>query len=51
MVELATDNMAALPADRVLELFGIGAPPSVHHRSWQVMSLAQLGRFVDASKF
>jgi tetratricopeptide (TPR) repeat protein len=51
VVELATENMAALPADRVSELFGIGAPPSIYDRSWQVMSLAQLGRFVEANKF
>ncbi len=51
VIELATENMAALPAGQVSELFGIGAPPSVYDRSWQVMSLAQLGRFGEASKF
>ncbi len=51
VVELATENMAALPADRISEPFGIGAPPAIYDRSWQVMGLAQLGRFVEANKF
>jgi tetratricopeptide (TPR) repeat protein len=50
VVELATDNLAALPADWVYEYFGMGAPPSVWDRSWQVMSLAQLGRFAEAAE-
>ena len=50
VVELATENMAALPPNRASELFGIGAPPSIYDRSWKVMSLAQLGRFVEANK-
>ena len=49
VVELATDNLSALPADWVNEYFGMGAPPSVWDRSWQVMSLAQLGRFAEAA--
>ena len=49
VVELATDNLAALPADWVYEYFGMGAPPSIWDRSWQVMSLAQLGRFAEAA--
>jgi hypothetical protein len=32
VVELATDNLAALPADWVYEYFGMGAPPSVWDR-------------------
>jgi tetratricopeptide (TPR) repeat protein len=50
VVELATDNLTALPADWVYEYFGMGAPPSVWDRSWQVMSLAQLGRFAEAAE-
>jgi tetratricopeptide (TPR) repeat protein len=51
VVELATDNLTALPADWVYEYFGMGAPPSVWDRSWQVMSLAQLGRFAEAAEY
>jgi tetratricopeptide (TPR) repeat protein len=50
VVELATDNLAALPADWVYEYFGAAAPPSVLHHSWLAMSLAQLGRFIEAAE-
>jgi class 3 adenylate cyclase/tetratricopeptide (TPR) repeat protein len=49
-IELATVNLEALPADWVYEYFGMGAPPSVWDRSWQIMSLAQLGRFAEAAE-
>ena len=49
VVELATDNLAALPADWIYERFGLGSPPSVYDRDWLVMSLAQLGRFGEAT--
>jgi class 3 adenylate cyclase/tetratricopeptide (TPR) repeat protein len=49
VVELATDNLAALPADWVYEYFGLAAPPSVYDHSWLAMSLAQLGRFIEAT--
>jgi tetratricopeptide (TPR) repeat protein len=49
VVELAADNLAALPADWEHEYFGMGAPPSVWDRAWKIMSLAQLGRFTDAA--
>ncbi|MGH7389465.1 MAG: ATP-binding protein [Candidatus Rokuibacteriota bacterium] len=49
-VELATDNLAALPADRVHEHFGITAPASVYDRCQLVVSLAQLGRFAEAAE-
>jgi class 3 adenylate cyclase/tetratricopeptide (TPR) repeat protein len=49
VVELAADNLAALPADWEHEYFGMGAPPSVWDRSWKIMSLAQLGRFTEAA--
>jgi class 3 adenylate cyclase/tetratricopeptide (TPR) repeat protein len=50
VVELATDNLAALPTDLVYERFGMGAPASVHNHGWLAMSLAQLGRFAEAAK-
>jgi len=49
-VELATDNVAALPADWLYESFGNTVPASVWDRSWLLMSLAQLGRFAEAVK-
>ncbi|HYU16264.1 MAG TPA: AAA family ATPase, partial [Candidatus Acidoferrum sp.] len=49
VVELATDNLAALPADWLYEYFGHAAPASVYDRLWLVLSLAQLGRFVEAA--
>jgi predicted ATPase len=49
-IDLATDNLAVLPADRVYEYFGGTSPPSVYDRMWLVMSLAQLGRFGEASE-
>ena len=50
VVELATENLAALPVDRIYEYFGNAAPPSVYDRAWLVMSLAQLGRFAEAAE-
>ena len=50
-VELATDNLAALPADWVDEYFGPAALASVWDRFWLVMSLAQLGRFGEAADY
>jgi tetratricopeptide (TPR) repeat protein len=50
VVELATDNLAALPADWVYEYFGNAAPASVYDRSWLVRSLAHLGRFAEAAE-
>jgi len=51
VVELATDNLAALPVDWVYELFGSTQPPAVFDRCWLIMSLAQLGRFAEAAKY
>src|SRR5262245_53827490 len=51
VVELATDNLAALPADWVYEYLGASGPPSVIDRSWLVMSLAELGSFAEAAKY
>jgi tetratricopeptide (TPR) repeat protein len=51
LIELATSNLAALPADWVYEYLGAPAPASVFDRSWLVMSLAQLGRFAEAAEY
>jgi class 3 adenylate cyclase/tetratricopeptide (TPR) repeat protein len=51
VVELATDNLAALPADWASEYFGLAVPPSVLDRSYLAMSLAQLGRFIEAATY
>src|SRR2546426_3688209 len=51
VVELGTDNLAALPAHRGSESFGLSAPASVYNRSYLVLSLAQLGRFVEAAEY
>jgi tetratricopeptide (TPR) repeat protein len=51
VVELATDNLAALPADWVHEHFGNVVPASVHDRLYLVLSLAQLGRFAEAAAY
>ena len=48
-VDLTTDNLAALPAERVHDFFGGTSPPAVYDRMWLVMSLAQLGRFAEAT--
>ena len=50
-VELATDNLAALPADWVYEYFGNVAPASVYDRCFLVRSLAELGRFAEAAEY
>jgi class 3 adenylate cyclase/tetratricopeptide (TPR) repeat protein len=49
VVESATENLAALPADWVHKYFGCVAPPSILDRAFLVMSLAQLGRFGEAA--
>jgi class 3 adenylate cyclase/tetratricopeptide (TPR) repeat protein len=50
VVELATDNLASLPADRAHEFFGSIAPASVYNRYWLILSLAPLGRFAEAAQ-
>jgi tetratricopeptide (TPR) repeat protein len=50
VVESATENLAALPADWAHEYLGATAPPSVIDRVWLVSSLAQLGRFAEATE-
>ena len=51
MVEIATENLAALPAEWVHEYFGLAVPASVFGRAWLIMSLAELGRFAEAAKY
>ena len=49
-VELARDNLTALPAEWVDEYFGFVVPISIYDRCWLVMSLAELGRFLEAAE-
>ncbi len=51
VVELATDNLAVLPADWVNESFGRFAPASIYDRVSLVRSLAELGRFDEAAQY
>jgi tetratricopeptide (TPR) repeat protein len=52
VVELAIDNLAALPAgERINEYFLDVAPPSINDRYWLMLNLAQLGRFAEATKY
>jgi len=50
VIELATDNLAALPGDRLYESFGNFVPASVFDRFWLVLSLAELGKFAQAAE-
>jgi class 3 adenylate cyclase/tetratricopeptide (TPR) repeat protein len=49
-VELATENLAALPTDRVIRWPGAGALISVFDRVWRALSFAELGRFAEAAE-
>jgi tetratricopeptide (TPR) repeat protein len=49
VVELVTNNLAALPADSVDEAIGGSLSISVYNRFWLLQSLAQLGRFAEAA--
>jgi hypothetical protein len=51
VVEIATDNLAALPADWAHEYFGLTIPASVFSRAWLIMSLAELGSFAEAAGY
>src|SRR5262249_8258782 len=51
VVELAKDNLVALPANRIYDKFGRYAPPSVFSRYHLVASLSQLGRFSEAAEY
>jgi tetratricopeptide (TPR) repeat protein len=50
VIELATDNLAALPAEWANENLCGTAPSAILDRYFLVMSLAYLGRFVDAGE-
>jgi tetratricopeptide (TPR) repeat protein len=51
VVELATDNLAALPAAWVHESFGGAMSISIFDRYWLVRGLAELGRFAEAAQY
>jgi class 3 adenylate cyclase/tetratricopeptide (TPR) repeat protein len=51
VVEIAIENLAALPTEWAHEYFGLAVPPSVFGRAWLIMSLAELGRFAEAAKY
>ena len=48
VVELASDNLAAVPADAYV---GSNIPGSVFDLFWLVLSLAELGRFAEAAQY
>lgn len=48
-IEMATENLAALPATWVDENFGNVAPASIFDRVLLVLSLSELGRFSEAA--
>jgi predicted ATPase/class 3 adenylate cyclase len=50
VVELVATNLAAIPAGREGEHFGAAIPMAVFDRCWLVRSLAELGRFSEASR-
>jgi class 3 adenylate cyclase/tetratricopeptide (TPR) repeat protein len=51
VVEIATENLAVLPAEWANEYFGLTVPASVFVRTWLIMSLVELGRFAEAAKY
>jgi class 3 adenylate cyclase/tetratricopeptide (TPR) repeat protein len=51
VVELATDNLAALPSEWVSEYLGNAVPAAVYDRALLVRSLAELGRFAEAAEY
>jgi class 3 adenylate cyclase/tetratricopeptide (TPR) repeat protein len=51
VVQIGTENLAALPAEWDREYFGLAVPLSVFGRGWLIMSLAELGRFAEAAKY
>jgi tetratricopeptide (TPR) repeat protein len=51
VVELATANLAALPADATYDHFSSAMPVSIFDRCSLVRSLAELGRFPAATKY
>jgi class 3 adenylate cyclase/tetratricopeptide (TPR) repeat protein len=51
VIELATANLASLPAEWINEHFGMSVPAAIFDRAWIIMSLAELGRFAEAAKY
>jgi tetratricopeptide (TPR) repeat protein len=51
VVELACANIAALPTNWAHNYLGMGAPASIYDRCWLSASLAQLGRFTEATEY
>jgi tetratricopeptide (TPR) repeat protein len=51
VVELATANLAALPADAIYEHYGTAMPVSIYDRCWLFRSLAELGQFAPATEY
>jgi class 3 adenylate cyclase/tetratricopeptide (TPR) repeat protein len=51
VVEIATENLDALPTEWAREYFGLAVPPSVFSRGWLIMSLVELGRFSEAAAY
>ena len=51
VVEIATENLAALPKEWDHEYFGLAVPLSVFGRGWLIMSLTELGRFAEAARY
>jgi class 3 adenylate cyclase/tetratricopeptide (TPR) repeat protein len=51
VVDDTIDNLAALPADWVHEYFDMAVPASIFSRTYLIMSLAELGRFSEATKY
>jgi tetratricopeptide (TPR) repeat protein len=49
VIALASDSLKALPANWDHEYFGMAVPASVFTRVWLIMSLAELGRFREAT--
>jgi len=50
VVDLAADNLAALPPELVHDRLGSAVTPSVLDRSWLLISLAEMGRFAEAAE-
>jgi class 3 adenylate cyclase/tetratricopeptide (TPR) repeat protein len=50
VVDLAIANLASVPAEQVYAHFGATGPAAVFDRHCLVMSLAQLGRFLEAAE-
>jgi class 3 adenylate cyclase/tetratricopeptide (TPR) repeat protein len=50
VVEIAAENLAAIPREWAHEYFGLAVPPAVFTRAWLIMSLIELGRFSEAAR-